>query len=172
MRSTAKFAARVLDQANYAVGCDRYSVAGCHRKVFGGAGGARMTVWHWCRQKRKVCKSQLVQYEKLYEKGLIKITDLLDAQVRRDTILADEIEQTNQLEVAREALVKMTSKPIGKLDRLNNQSMFPKVEGNAEDWIGKAQKPTSLMARRMSVLAAEAGARQAYGVYASRWICN
>lgn len=160
--------ARVLDQANYAVqdviGTVLLDVTEKYLAVLGAHDGLALV-----QAEKESVQSQLVQYEKLYEKGLIKITDLLDARVRRDTILADEIEQTNQLEVAREALVKMTGKPIGKLDRLNNQSVFPKVEGNAEDWIGKAQKTNpSLMARRMSVLAAEAGARQAYGGYMPR----
>ncbi len=160
--------ARVLDQSNYVtqdvIGTVLLDVTEKYLQVLGTRDSLALV-----QAEKESVQGQLDRYEKLYEKGLIKVTDLLDARVRRDTIQADEIEILNSVEVAREALVKMTGKSVGTLDPLRAQSEFPKVEGAVEDWITKAQNTNpALLAQRMGVLAAEAGARQAYGSYMPR----
>ncbi len=119
--------------------------------------------------EKESVQSQLSRYEKLYEKGLVKVTDLLDARVRRDTIQADEIEILNQLEVAREALVRLTGQPPGTLARLDSHAAFPVVEGEMTDWVDRAkQNNPGLMASKMTVAAAESKVKQSWGGFMPR----
>lgn len=119
------------------------------------------------RSEKDSVLKRLEQFEKLYDKRLIKITDLLDAQVRRDQILADEIEVETSVLVAKEALRSLTGTDIGELAPLVATASYPVLDGYLGDWVERARiNSPVLLARQKAVDAARAGLAQARG---SRW---
>ena len=117
-------------------------------------------------EKDSVLK-RLEQFEVLYEKRLIKITDLLDAQVRRDQILADEIDVENSVLIAKEELRSLTGTNVGELTPLSANATFPQLEGTLDYWVERSSfNNPALLARQKAVDAASAGLEQAKG---RRW---
>ncbi len=160
--------AKLVDQYGYqlqdVVGSVLLDVTERYLAVLGGHDNLALV-----QAEKESVHRQFARYQKLYEKGLVKVTDLLDARVRRDTIQADEIELINQLEVAREALIKLTGRPLGVLAHLDSRAEFPVVEGTAADWVARAKRNNpGLLARNMGVAAAEARVRQAYSGFMPR----
>lgn len=111
-------------------------------------------------------QGQLSQYHKLYEKGLIRITDLLDAQMRADLIAADEIEATNSVEIAIEEIVKLTGKRYRNFAPFKAHPVFPSIEGDSDFWLQRAiQSSPILLSQNKAIEAAKYKIEQARGAH-------
>jgi outer membrane protein len=79
----------------------------------------------------------LRQVEKLYEKELAKITELLEVRASYDKLQADQVQAESQVAIARGKLYELTGSPIGELKRLSDTVEFVVVEDSLEQWVEK-----------------------------------
>lgn len=84
-------------------------------------------------------ESLVAQVEKLYEKKLAKITEMLDARANLDRLFADQVAAASQVAVARERLHELTGEQPGELDPLRADVRFTEIDGALEDWVARVK---------------------------------
>lgn len=81
----------------------------------------------------------VAQVEKLYEKKLARITEMLDARATLDRLFADQVAAGSQVAVARERLHELTGEQPGELDPLRDDIHFAEIEGTLEEWVARVK---------------------------------
>ena len=79
----------------------------------------------------------MAQLERLYDKKLAKITELLEVTASYDTLLADQVQAESDVAIAREALQELTGSPVGELKELSDSVEFMVMEDSLEQWIAR-----------------------------------
>ncbi len=79
----------------------------------------------------------MLQVEKLYSKGLAKITELLEIRANVDKLAADQVEAESQVAIARERIQELTGSPVGELKRLREDIEFFTIEDSLEQWVAR-----------------------------------
>ncbi len=108
------------------------------------------------QKTKKITAKQLLQIQKLFEKQMIKITDVYEVEARLDKYAADVIEAETVLAVALEGLSELTYQTHEKLQILADDIQFQVLDGKIQDWmeVAKAQNPT-LIAQLNAIDAAD-----------------
>lgn len=93
-----------------------------------------------------VTEGLLQQLEALYDKQLVKITDVMEAKARKDMAIAGLLEAKTALVVAKEQLTELTGVPVEQLSPLRDDLKFEPIEGNVDKWLETlvANNPTLL----------------------------
>ncbi|MCG8611393.1 MAG: TolC family outer membrane protein [Pseudomonadales bacterium] len=112
------------------------------------------------KAEKETVENQLLQFERLYEKGMVRITDLLDVQTKRDTIVADGIEAQGNLDIAKEAMAELTGRFVQDYAAFPDKFSLPVLDPDA-DWV-KASLANNLQLNALtdSLRAAEANYRR------------
>lgn len=116
--------------------------------------------------QKKAMAQQLKETQQRFAAGDIAITDVPEAQAGYDRVLADEIEATNQLDNAREALREITAEDYEKLAALAEEVPLVRPDPENENlWIERAleQNPRIKAATRAAEIAREEIDRQFAG---------
>lgn len=101
-------------------------------------------------------ESLVSQADKLYDKKLVKIVDLLDARAQLALLRAEKVEAERQLMVARERLAELIGNNPGRLDALKTEVAFNKLVATFEEWLQTAQsRSTVLEGMRYAISAQE-----------------
>lgn len=75
----------------------------------------------------------------LYEKKYAMITDVLDLRARVDVLLAQEVDDRNQVQLSRAALAEIVGRPVTeKLSRIRNDVEFKVSDESLETWVNQA----------------------------------
>ena len=104
----------------------------------------------------KATEQQLEQIQKLFDRQLVKITDLYAIEARLDQLKADIIEAEAKLSTAKEGLQELTNTPPTMLTKLRDDIDYKELEGKLDDWleVAKTENPT-LAAQQYAITAAE-----------------
>jgi outer membrane protein len=102
------------------------------------------------RAQKEAIAEQLAQARRAFEVGTATITDTHEAQARYDLITAQEIAATNELEIKRRELERLTGTPVEAVDPLRGEPPLLSPEGGMETWVERA------LAHNPSVAAARA----------------
>ncbi|WP_411725502.1 TolC family outer membrane protein [Methyloglobulus sp.] len=99
---------------------------------------------------------QLAQIQALYDKQLVKITDMYAIEARLDQIKADIIEAEAKVVTAKEGLRELTNTTPAMLLKLREGIDYKELEGKLEDWlaVAKSENPT-LAAQQYAIAAAD-----------------
>lgn len=81
-------------------------------------------------EEKAVVLEKKNQVTALYEKRLVKITELYEVIARLDMLEAEQVEAKRLMELAKEDLSELTGKPIEKISQLESHSI---PEGDIED---------------------------------------
>jgi outer membrane protein len=91
--------------------------------------------------EKKAVGEQREQAKRMFQCGVATITDVHDAEARYDSVLAQEIEAKNDLDVKMQALKKIVGIEPGVLSPLREDAPLGVPESdNLEDWIDKTRK--------------------------------
>ena len=122
--------------------------------------------YHTVVAELEATDKQLQQVQRLYERQLTKITDLLEVKARVASVEADKIDAANALALAKEALWEVSGTPIDQLYQLNPVQAALTIEGEIETWVtrGLAQNPY-LKARNYAARAAKKRISEQRGTY-------
>jgi outer membrane protein len=101
-------------------------------------------------------EQQLEQIQKLFDRQLVKITDLYAIEARLDQLKADIIEAEAKLSTAKEGLQELTNTTPATLTKLRDDIDYKELEGKLDDWldVAKTENPT-LAAQQYAITAAE-----------------
>lgn len=108
------------------------------------------------KSEEEITGQQLEQIQKLFERQLVKITDLYTLESRLDQVKASIIESEAKLVTAKESLKELTNTPPTTLLKLRDEIEYKELEGKLEDWldVAKSENPT-LVAQQFAIEAAE-----------------
>lgn len=95
--------------------------------------------------EEEALQEQMDQVTALYERQLVKVTDLFEVRSRLDLIQASRIEAANGLEVARQSLAEMIGQVPGELTPLRENVQFTAPSGTIDDWLDKAISANHLL---------------------------
>ena len=100
---------------------------------------------------KRALERQLEQAQRRFDVGLVTITDVLDAQARRDRAIADEIIAVNDRSDAREALRELTGRDIPRVDYLKPDMPLMAADPHDVDvWVREALDASPLIASARS----------------------
>ncbi|MEX2131827.1 MAG: TolC family protein [Pseudohongiellaceae bacterium] len=83
--------------------------------------------------------NQLNLIQSYYDRQLVQITDLYDAQARLAAVQADALDVQSQLALRREALRAVTGVSAGQLFRLSDEVTPPPLNESIEHWVQTAR---------------------------------
>jgi len=111
-----------------------------------------------------VTEALLKQLEALYDKQLVKITDVMDAKARKDRAIAELLEAKTALVVAKEQLTELTGVPVKQLSPLRDDLKFEPIETDIEKWLEilVANNPT-LLSKKDGIQVDSSGVEQQKG---------
>lgn len=108
------------------------------------------------QSETRASEKRLTQVKKLFEKRLVKITDLYSVEARFTRNQAEELEAFKNVEVAREALVQLTGKMPESLQGLGGGIEYKPLEGEIDEWLKVAQSHNpAILAKASAVKAAD-----------------
>lgn len=114
--------------------------------------------------EREAVGLQVTQLQSLYDRQLVRITDLRQAQASLSAVRAEQAKQQNELEAAREALRVLSGLAIGELGALRADAPLPPLEQELEDWARLARSNNQqVRAGRAALAAAGQSLAQARG---------
>jgi len=103
----------------------------------------------------------LKQLENLFDKQMVKITNLMDAQARNDVAIADLLEARTEVVVARERLIELTGNPIGQLRPLKRTLEFHPIDEGIEKWLELlTENNATLLSRRAAIQVEGSGVKE------------
>ncbi|NER60852.1 TolC family protein, partial [Pseudomonas sp. MAFF212428] len=113
--------------------------------------------------ERRATRLNLERVQALFDKQMVKVTDVLEARARTDALASAEIAAANQVQVSREGLSQLIGRPVTEhLRRLGEQVPFNLPPEAREYWVQRALADNpALQAHQRAVLAAQAGEREA-----------
>lgn len=99
---------------------------------------------------------QLEQIQKLFDRQLVKITDVYAIEARLDQVKASIIEAEAKLVTAKEALRELTNIDSVALAKLRDGIEYKELEGKLDDWleVAKNENP-ALAAQQYAIVAAD-----------------
>jgi outer membrane protein len=108
------------------------------------------------KSEQEITGQQLEQIQKLFDRQLVKITDLYALESRLDQVKASVIESEAKLVTAKEGLKELTDTPPTTLLKLRDEIEYKELEGKLEDWlaVAKSENPT-IAAQQHAIAAAE-----------------
>lgn len=115
-------------------------------------------------QNEKTIQTNVKQLQALYERQLVAITGVYEAQARLDLAQSEQIEADVQLSVAFERLYEVIGERVSDLLQLKENMQFSVPQDNIQQWLELAmQNNPTLLAAKQEVLAAkkEISSRQA-----------
>jgi outer membrane protein len=106
--------------------------------------------------EEETTRQQLEQVQKLFDRELVKITELYALEARLDQIKADSIEAEAKLVTAKEGLRELTGITPSTLTKLRDEIEYKELEGKLDDWlaVAKSENPT-LIAQQYAIAAAD-----------------
>jgi outer membrane protein len=106
--------------------------------------------------EEETATQELEQIQALFDRELVKVTDLYAIQARLDQIKADSIETEAELVTAKEGLRELTGATPTTLAKLRDEIDYLELEGKLDDWlaVAKSENPT-LIAQQYAIAAAE-----------------
>jgi outer membrane protein len=107
-----------------------------------------------------VTKGILTQLKSLYDKQLVKITNLMDAQARNDLANAAFLEAKTALVVAKEQLTELTGIPVGELRPIRQDVNFQFIEGDEEKWLGLLTENNPILKSKRDIIQADSSGVQ------------
>ena len=108
------------------------------------------------KSEEETTRQQLAQIQKLFDRELVKITELYALEARLDQIKADSIEAEAKLVTAKEGLRELTGITPSTLTKLRDEIEYKELEGKLDDWlaVAKSENPT-LIAQQYAIAAAD-----------------
>ena len=107
---------------------------------------------------------QAAQLQSLFDRQLVRITDLRQVQASRSAVRAEQIRLQGELDVAREALRTLSGLGVGDLGVLREDAAIPPLEQDIEAWSKLASDNNlEIKAGRIAVEAARQGIAQTKG---------
>jgi outer membrane protein len=108
------------------------------------------------KSEQEITEQQLEQIQKLFDRQLIKITDLYALESRLDQVKASIIEAEANVVTAKESLKALTNTSPTGLLKLRDEIEYKELEGKLEDWleVAKSENPT-LAAKQYAIEAAD-----------------
>jgi outer membrane protein len=108
------------------------------------------------KNEEETTGEQVKQIQKLFDRQLVKVTDLYAIEARLDQINADIIEVETKVVTAKESLRELTNTTPVSLSKLREEIEYKELEGKLEDWldVAKSENPT-LAAQQYAIAAAE-----------------
>ena len=106
--------------------------------------------------EQEINEQQLEQIQKLFDRQLVKITDLYAIEARLDQVKASIIESEAKLVTAKEGLKELTNTSPATLLKLRDEIEYKELDGKLEDWlaVAKSENPT-LAAQEKAIEAAD-----------------
>ena len=96
------------------------------------------------------------QVEKMYERKLVKITDLYEVRSRRDLAASQHIEAIKNLRLSEEYLVEIVGYRVADIKDLKSEIEFPTTENEVEYWVDQAMSNNPFVqSKTFSLQAAE-----------------
>ncbi|AFJ03425.1 type I secretion outer membrane protein, TolC family [Methylophaga frappieri] len=83
-------------------------------------------------------KLRLEQTQALFDKNLVRITELLEVQSSLDLLEAQEISAEQTLEMARESLIEITGQPVSYVAQLREETNFARPEMSVDELLDRA----------------------------------
>jgi outer membrane protein len=112
-------------------------------------------VYTMSNQEIEAVEGVLAQVEKLHERQLAKITELLEVQATLDKLRADQVEAKGMVEIARERLHEITGREPGNLAQISEKAKFLPMAGTLEEWLAKVKANSASLAGLASSINAE-----------------
>lgn len=112
-------------------------------------------VYTMSNQEIDAVEGMLAQVEKLHEKQLAKVTELLEVKATLDKLKADQVEAKGLVEIARERLHEITGREPGILAPINEAVKFLPMAGTLEEWLAKVKANSASLAGLASSINAE-----------------
>jgi outer membrane protein len=108
------------------------------------------------KSEQEINEQQLEQIQKLFDRQLVKITDLYTIEARLDQVKASIIESEAKLVTAKESLKELTNSSPTTLLKLRDEIEYKELDGKLEDWlaVAKSENPT-LAAQEQAIEAAD-----------------
>jgi len=114
----------------------------------------------------RAVENQLEQVQRLYNLQMVQITELFDVQARQATIEAEQLNLRSELTLAREALRAASGLSVGPLYQLAEEAELPRLDGELDDWVQRAQRNNhTIAAREFAVEASDRRVSQSRGAY-------
>jgi outer membrane protein len=111
--------------------------------------------------ERDLLEKQVEEFQALYEKRLVRITDVLDTQARADTLRIELIGAENNAALAREELALLTGSPVEALRSLRDDFVLPELTGVLSEWVDSALATNPLLkSKEYAVSAARSGVEE------------
>lgn len=121
------------------------------------------------RAELNAVATQLELVQNYYDRQLVQITDLVDAQSQLAAVQAEEVRLQSELELAREILRSTSGLTAGQLHRLSEEIQIPPMEQNIQYWVQEARINSPLIqAGEYARLAAGEGVSASRGAYMPR----
>lgn len=113
--------------------------------------------------------NQLAQIESFYDRQLVLITDLYQAQAALASAESEKIQLETELAVHREVLRSATGISAGLLFRLQAEAQIPQLENSINYWVQQALSGNhKILAQEFSLRAAEERISEKRGAYMPR----
>lgn len=108
------------------------------------------------KSEEEITEQQLEQIQKLFDRQLIKITDLYAIQAHLDQVKASIIEAETKVVTAKGSLKELTNTSPAMLLKLRDDIDYKELEGKLDDWleVAKSENPT-LVAKQYAIAAAD-----------------
>ncbi len=105
------------------------------------------------KAERQATQRSLDQVSALFERQLATITDKLQLAARVDSLETAEIEATNQIQIAREALAELLGQEVYQpLKRIDEGALFASLPGAEEEWVASAIAHNPVLQAKQSAL--------------------
>jgi outer membrane protein len=112
---------------------------------------------------------QLEQVKRLYDRQMVQITDLYDAQARFSAVEAEKVRLESDVILTRESLRAVSGLSVGDIYTLGDNPDLPPIEGNVEQWVQRARDNNhAIQARGFAVEAADRRVSESRGAYMPR----
>ncbi|MEQ1739365.1 MAG: TolC family outer membrane protein [Methyloglobulus sp.] len=108
------------------------------------------------KSEEEITEQQLEQIQKLFDRQLIKITDLYAIEAHLDQVKASIIEAETKVVTAKGSLKELTNTSPAMLLKLRGDIDYKELEGKLEDWleVAKSENPT-IAAKQYAIAAAD-----------------
>jgi len=113
------------------------------------------------REEKNSTQKKAEQTRSLYEKQLVKITELYEVEARVDLLSSEEIDALQVLDLAKEGLSELTNNPVDDISSLIASTDFIQRVENIDEWIISAtQTNASLRVLQKEIDAAQINIKQ------------
>lgn len=106
------------------------------------------------KNEEETTGEQLKQIQQLFDRQLVKITELYAIEARLDQIKADIIEAEVKVVTAKEGLRELTNITPEMLSKLREEIEYKELEGKLEDWLDVAKSENPAIAAQQYAIAA------------------